>query len=210
MRSTLRDLRRLVGRVMTPPGRPESGWGQQPPQWGQPPPQWNRQPNQWSQRPPNQWGPQPPRRALPQRWIWIAIGSACALTIVVVAVIALSTRSDSGTTNSQNTAGTITGSSEQWIESVCRTGTFAEGHPLPGAESGALCIPKGGSGAISIGTFDSDFRMRNAIAMLRMRYYASSKSSDGTVWVFAVMAGDASILGPLTQFGFTINPAPSQ
>jgi hypothetical protein len=184
-----------------PSGPPPPRWGQQPnQQWGPPAPQWGHQTPPWQQQ-------TPPRSS---RWVWIGIGAACALTVLVVTVIALSSHSDSGNTSRESTAGSISGGWEQWTESVCKTGTFVDGHAPPDAERGAWCLPKTGGGAITIGQYDSDYKMRNAIAMLRMKYYASARTSDGTVWMFAVMAGDESILEPLAQFGFTINTASSR
>jgi len=135
------------------------------------------------------------------------VAAALVVVVVVILVIAVSSHSDSGKASHSGTPGSISGSTEQWVEAVCRTGTFADRNPPPDAEGGALCMPKSGSGVITIGQYDSNFKMRNAIAMLQAKYYASAITSDETVWVFAVMAGDASILEPLTQFGFRINTA---
>ena len=70
-----------------------------------------------------------------------------------------------------------------------------------------MCIAKNGGGPITIGQYVNDFKMRNAMAMLGTKYYAAAMTSDGTIWMFAVMGGNASNLEPLTQFGFIIKTA---
>lgn len=57
---------------------------------------------------------------------------------------------------------------------------------------------------ISIGQYDSDYKMRNDLVLTRENYYASAIESDGTVMVLAVRGAPVE-LQPLTQFGFTIN-----
>lgn len=184
----------------------------QPPQWGPQPRQWGPQPPPPRSRPP-QWGPpQPPqsgpqRRIPSQRTLWLVVAGVGALIAVIVVVLVSSNSSDSSTSSS-GTARRVTGTEENWIESVCRTGTFVDGEGLPDANGRALCKAKNGWGIIAIGEYDSDFKMRNAIAVLRKKYYVSGIEPDGTVVVFVADQGGASILEPLTQFGFTINTAP--
>jgi hypothetical protein len=119
--------------------------------------------------------------------VWIGIGAACALTVLVVVVIALSSGSDSSSTsNSAKTgrsrsAGTLSGIDEQWIELVCRTGTFMDGEGLPDANGTAGCLAKTGASLILMGQYDSEFKMRNAVSQIGAQFYASGIKADGTL-----------------------------
>jgi hypothetical protein len=84
----------------------------------------------------------------------------------------------------QTSAG-FSGTQDNWIESVCITGTFVDGQGgLPGNSGGGLCRAKAGQGFINITQFDSDYKMRNGIAMMRVDYYVSGIETDGTVIAF--------------------------
>jgi hypothetical protein len=101
--------------------------------------------------------------------------------------------------------GTVTGGEMDWVNAVCRLGTFMDGRStLPDATGKGFCQAKNGGDYVSIGEYDSDYKMRNALVLTQERYYASAIGPDGTVVVLAVR-GSASELQPLTQYGFTIN-----
>lgn len=106
----------------------------------------------------------------------------------------------------------IAGVRDDWIESVCKTGTFVDGHGgLPGSSGGALCQARVGRGDyITMSQFDSDYKMRNALAMAQIDYYVSGIEPSGEFVCFSVLPGSSSRpLEPLIQFGFTINRAAS-
>lgn len=133
------------------------------------------------------------------------------IVLVVVGLSLTSSRSSSQSGRTGMTLGSVTGTQDEWIGSVCKTGTFADGRGLPDATGKAMCLPKSGMGYILIGQYDSDFKMRNALAQVGTTYYVSGIEPDGTIVVFAVNQGaGSSILEPLTQFGFTINTAPTR
>ncbi|MCV7408217.1 hypothetical protein AWC05_18875 [Mycobacterium florentinum] len=97
------------------------------------------------------------------------------------------------------------GGQEDWIDAVCQLGTFIDGRgTLPAATGKGMCRAKSGMDYISIGQYDSDYKMRNDLVLTRENYYASAIESDGTVMVLAVRGAPVE-LQPLTQFGFTIN-----
>ena len=82
---------------------------------------------------------------------------------------------------------------------------------LPGSTGGGLCSSRSGPGVINISRFDSDYKMRNGIAMMHVKYYVSGIEPDGTVIAFTTLSGgSADALEPLTQFGFTVNTAPTR
>lgn len=173
----------------------------QPPQWGPPPPQW---------------GPPPPHRSPSQRKVWLVVAGVGVLIAVIVVVVVLSvTRSGSSNQSSSSnpsssTPGGVTGTQDEWMASVCRAGSFRDGQGLPDASSGSgICHATTGDGWILMGKYDSDFKMRNALAQRGIKNYASEIDSDGTEMVFAAYQGGASVLEPLTEFGFTINTAPT-
>ena len=94
---------------------------------------------------------------------------------------------------------------------ICQPGAFRDGIPVGqggifnGALGGGTCIrPISGNGPVYFTQWDSNFKMRNSMAMLRM-CYASAIESDGTISTFSLMASNArgNALAPLAQFGFT-------
>ena len=125
-------------------------------------------------------------------WLAVAgVGALCAV-IVVVVVLSITLSGNSNQSNNGRTPGTVTGTQDEWFESVCKTGTFVDGRGLSDASGGsAMCLPKTGTGYILIGKYDSDFKMRNAIAQRHMKYYVSGIEPDGTVIAFVAGVGDA-------------------
>lgn len=141
----------------------------------------------------------------------VAVTAFVAAAIGLVATgLTSSHEASSSSESSQPPAGMVSGYQDLWIESVCVTGSFVDGRGgLPGSTAGGLCRSRSGQGVINISQFDSDYKMRNAIAMVNIRYYVSGIEPDGTVIAFSTLTGgSADALRPLTQFGFTINTAP--
>ncbi|MCV7175444.1 hypothetical protein [Mycolicibacterium sphagni] len=133
-----------------------------------------------------------------------------AVAVVIAAVVtgpASTNEAGHSGGGNQPVPGTVSGTQDNWIESVCVTGSFVDGQGgLPGSTGGGLCRSRSGRGAISISQFDSDYKMRNGIAMMHVRYYVSGTEPGGTVIAFAAVGGgSADALEPLTQFGFTVN-----
>jgi hypothetical protein len=174
------------------------------------------------------WSRQPRQRKI----IWAVAGAVVAIVAAITfshtagsprtlgRVTGTPGHSDQSNGSSSPSPGRVTGTSDEWIESVCKTGSYQDGEGGPDTVGGANCSTKDGSGEILIRQYDSDFKMRNAVAQLfklrQDKYYASGIDSDGTIEVFFADSGDlfafsggsSSILEPLTQFGFTINTAP--
>ena len=157
------------------------------------------------------YGPPPGDAARRKLWIFLGVAvGVIVLVAVVVAVTVVKHGSASGGTSAgggSSSSGTVTGTEDNWFEAVCKTGTFMDhGGNLPGARGRGFCIPRAGrTPSISIGQFDSDYKMRNAVAAASMTYYVAGVEPDGTVICFAIYGKDASPLEPLTQFGFTVN-----
>jgi Protein of unknown function (DUF2510) len=161
-------------------------------------------------RPSRTWPPSAGRPS--QKTLLFLAGAAVLIVIVVVAVVATrpSKSNQSAGDASQSGLSAISGTQDNWIESVCVTGTFVDGEGgLPGNSGGGLCRAKGAQGMINISQFDSDYKMRNGIAMMHVQYYVSGIEPDGTVIAFSVLGagGSPTALEPLTQYGFTVNSA---
>lgn len=111
---------------------------------------------------------------------------------------------DAGGTSS----GSISGTSEDWVQAICKPGKFMDGiqtvsGPFVGATGGGTCVgPQAGPGPVYVTQWDSNFKMRNAMAMLRM-CYASAIESGGVIDTFSVNGRNTAALAPLAHFGFS-------
>lgn len=148
---------------------------------------------------------------------WILLCGIAVIAVVAATIAFAATRpTSSGEAGhsgegSQPHAGELSGSLDNWIESVCITGSFVDGQGgLPGSTGGGLCRSRAGHGVINISQFDSDYKLRNGIAMLNIKYYVAGIEPDGTAIAFSTLGGSADALKPLTQFGFTIISAPAR
>lgn len=201
--------------------RSSSAYGTPPPHYPAPP-HYSAEPHRGTAPPP--YGtPQhvapplapPPRK--PIRRTWLLLPGAAVLTIVVVVIAVVATRSSSSNEAGQPGAasqphpGMVSGTQDNWVESVCITGTFVDGQGgLPGSFGGGLCRSRSGHSILNISRFDSDYKMRNGIAMMQVKHYVAGIEPDGTVISFSTLrGGSADALEPLTQFGFTVNTAPT-
>ncbi len=138
--------------------------------------------------------------------------------VIAVGVLVIGACSQSGSSDSEPsgqdvevdapTQRTISGTSEDWLSAVCELGRlYDKGTSLPGAVGGAICAPRITTGnpntLIRIAQFDSEFKMRNALAA-RLTKYAAVTEYEGLIWTFSIIENDPSPLQPLEQFGFSI------
>jgi hypothetical protein len=210
---------------MTHPPQPLPGWYPDPAgsggqRW------WDGQ--RWTVqcRPPSQPRYGPLRPDASRRTVRLVVAGVAVLFVALMIAVVVSNSSNSsgrgdasggggapGTSSGRGDAsggsdarGVVTGSQDQWIQSVCKLGTFFDGsRVLTDTTGSANCRAESGS-IILIGQYESDFKMRNSLNILHIKYYASTIEPDGTTVVFAVWGDrDPSALEPLTKFGFTIN-----
>jgi hypothetical protein len=154
--------------------------------------------------------PGPARHRRDNRW----------LMVIAVGGLVIGACSQSGSSGSETSGQdvevaapvqrTISGTSDDWLSAVCEPGRFFDrGSSMPGAVGGATCSPRIATGnpnsLIWITQFDSDFKMRNALAARLTKYFASTEH-NGLLWTFSVIENDPSPLRPLEQFGFSIEP----
>lgn len=143
-----------------------------------------------------------------RRYFWVILGVVGTVISIVVIIVLIEhlTSNENSPKSSPSYRGPVSGSEDEWLDAICATGTFVDaGGDLPDAAQGTgFCKARFGQGSISIGKYDSDFKMRNALAQTAKTYYVSGIESDGTVIVFAVDTSQLA-LKPLTKFGFTIN-----
>jgi hypothetical protein len=175
------------------------------------------------QHPPNQpppygaYPPYPPPKSGPKKPSWFSRQSAqtkallagAAVLVVVLIVVIAASNSGGSANNSGGSGGThVSGSRDDWLQAVCKDGTYriptSDMPVFNGATGAGVCLARSG-GTIFVGQWDSDYMMRNAFTMSRLRCYAAAREGD-TVTAFAP-APNASerALEPLTQFGFTIH-----
>ncbi len=163
-----------------------------------------------------------PQSAQPQRWralsrgvrVGIGIGAAAAVVITVVAIVLGSRSTGQGVPGdgaNQPVDLVPPSTPDDWLASVCRAGTFADGHTFPGAVRGGLCVSPQ-KGVIYIGKYASTFAVQNDLAMGAGSSYATTTDSTGALWVFLAMGsnGDPSAVLPLRQFGFQIDTVPQR
>lgn len=97
--------------------------------------------------------------------------------------------------------------SEDWIASVCKPGTYQNGkggNVLSGSTGSAQCYGNAG-GTIFVGTYDSEFRFNNAMARFPSNSrYATRSDNSGRLWVFVSPNGYTD-LQPLASFGFAVH-----
>lgn len=142
----------------------------------------------------------------PTLWLVVLLaGGIAALLIVGAAVLAkrhAATSDDQSRPHPDST-------SQDWIEAVCKRGTYQNGrgnNVLAGATGSAMCYGKS-SGTIFVGTYESQFRFDNdAASFLRRGAYATLGDDRGRLWVFYCPNGSAS-LSALSQYGFTLRGA---
>jgi hypothetical protein len=147
----------------------------------------------------------------------LIVGLSAAVVVVVVMLIvgiALLVRDDDASTASNAGAGhpdtVLSGSSDQWLASVCAPGRFAD-QPVTSADmlSYSLCLSARDQSPMSVMSFSSQFAADNAAEMYTKNggQYASGVDKGGTVWIFTASWQDkANSLNPLQEFGFTIHP----
>ncbi|MBX7135036.1 MAG: hypothetical protein K1X67_20415 [Fimbriimonadaceae bacterium] len=161
-----------------------------------------------------------------KRWVsqyYLTIGGAVSsdrrvLLIASLAVVAIFVGAGCGGTGSKSASkggddtrssstGSISGSTEDWLQALCQPGKFMDGMrsdgPFSGSIGGGTCIgPVSGRGPVYLTQWDSNYKMRNAMAMMHM-CYASAIESSGTIDTFSVIGQNTAALQPLSQFGFS-------
>lgn len=114
--------------------------------------------------------------------------------------------SQSSQDSTTTAAGTVSGTNEDWLQAICQSGGYIDGirgDMFSGATGGGYCIrPRSGSGPVYFSQWESSYKMRNSMAMLRM-CYASVVESGGMIETFSVIGRNTAALQPLAQFGFT-------
>jgi hypothetical protein len=132
------------------------------------------------------------------------------LVAVLVAVIAANNFGGSASHSGGSGRSHVSGSRDDWLQAVCKDGTYrtptSDMPVFNGATGAGVCLARNG-GTIFVGQWDSDYMMRNAFTMSRLRYYAAASDGD-TVTAFASLQRSEKALEPLTQFGFTISELP--
>jgi len=142
-----------------------------------------------------------------------SVHTATAAVAVAIAVLATSACGGStktstsgggapGAEGSGSSAGSISGTSDDWLSAVCTPGRFVDGAPMSGATGGGSCEASNGGGFVFITQWDSDFKMRNAMQKMG-QCYASIVYDSGSIDTFSTRPATANALSPLTQFGFT-------
>lgn len=139
------------------------------------------------------------------RWL---VGVGAGVVVVALAGVLMSTSSNAGGGSSSTQS-----SSDDWLAAVCKPGTFADGHALPGATGGGLCLPRqGNNGPIYAMTYASAFKANNDLVMATPGSAYAHRTDGDTTWIFVAFGnkGDASAVQPLTQYGFEIDVAPQR
>lgn len=143
-------------------------------------------------------------RALPSIVIWLSGALVLAILALIVVGIALLVNDKHSAAHDRSAASST---SEEWIASVCQLGTYRNGeggNVLSGATGSAMCYgdPKG---TIFVGSYESEFRLDNAISRFpRNSKYATLTDDSGQVWVF-FSPNHYTNFEPLTQFGFIVH-----
>lgn len=94
---------------------------------------------------------------------------------------------------------------DDWIPAVCQPGTYSDSRSvLRSADASALCRPLGGGGgAILIGQYSEQFKVRNDLVLFKRAEYATMSTSDGRICMF-IAPGAPGHLDALGAYGFDI------
>lgn len=202
----------------------------QPPYWsGQPrqPANDPRYPPQYVPEQVRPYGSYPPSQPVPgvkrswlsrqtsQTKVLLLVGATVFAVGLVVAISVIGSGS-SGSGAGAIDGSHISGSRDQWLQAVCRDGSYSEPRAnemfpeglFPNATGSGACMAAHSNfpGAVPIwlGQWDSDYMMRNDLTGRRMGSYAAA-SDRNLITAFAVRPRVRDALEPLTQFGFTIH-----
>jgi hypothetical protein len=145
---------------------------------------------------------------------WLLAGAALVAVLVFVGIAQWSSDTDSGSTGALSTttgsaadSGTISGSLDDWLASVCAPGAFYDGTSFPGATGGGACLSRKTQGQqvqVYLLQYDSEFKQNNDLAAYRMIRCARIITDSGRRTVFGVMENNDLPLQPLKQFGIEI------
>jgi hypothetical protein len=161
----------------------------------------------------------PPRGSNSPAPTWLRLGRnrnirllAIVGALVAVAILALliSSSGDSGEPGAGETSDGfgLSGSLDDWLSEMCRPGSYKEpaAEALGSATSSGYCaVDPGGRGYVFVGTYSSEFMMRNDLANLGA--YAVGERGN-TMVVFALGPGqrEPGPLQPLEAHGFVLKP----
>jgi len=138
--------------------------------------------------------------------VWIG-AAVLAAAVLLVALVLANKSDDSSSAAGENR---ISGSFDDWLQSVCQSGTYIDGAQVPfiNATGSGSCRPSHGytGGRIWIGNWNSDYVMRNDMVAGHCTYYVSGRNGQ-LITAFAVQGRSSEPLAPLTQFGYSINTA---
>ncbi|MDN5760425.1 MAG: hypothetical protein L0H59_18205 [Tomitella sp.] len=175
--------------------------------------------------------PQPPTpdRATP-RWVWPVVGLLVVLVVVLAIVIGVTVGGDDSDGDGGGIAASgaalagdsdpdeipkASGGRSEWLEAVCKPGTFERDEPLTdNSGPGAHCIGKGHTGetgSVEQLMYANTFLMNNDLQgplsngdrFGSTHWYAATEALNGYVVYFAPSKDQ---LEPLTEFGFTLPP----
>lgn len=142
----------------------------------------------------------------------LSIIAVCIVAVVVLIIgtaILSSSKDETPPSTAAAASGdseSITGSLREWQEAVCYLGSLRQGGGgFPSATGRDRCQADGDlSTVIFFGKFDSDYLMRNDLALMQIRFYTSAISSDQSVVAIAITGTSSKALNPLREFGFEI------
>lgn len=143
--------------------------------------------------------------------IGLSVSLAIVAVLLVVGLVALFSPNDSTSTSDATTASpeTLSGTSDQWMASICAPGKYMDGGVnLPESISEGVCVPKRGGGGVAIGKFRSSFAAENAAVMHTRANggsYAIGTDRGGAVWIFVHPSRSGVALVDLQKFGFTLH-----
>lgn len=151
----------------------------------------------------------------PRPGVRVVVGLAIALVAVAAVVTATNLLGDGATSVSSDIqpggpgthTASVAGGLDDWLDSVCEPGTFADRHSLPGADGGGICIAQARRGPIYVAHYSSDFALKNDLAKVSPgSSYAQLTDLSGTIWVFVAWdsRGDSTAVSPLVSYGFEI------
>lgn len=153
----------------------------------------------------------------PFPWKWIAIIIGVFLAATLLLVIGFTIGSQEGDANetqvAPSTPATEADSSmDDWLEAVCAPGTYgASSNVLKNSITRPMSCRtparNGRAPIISIGTYDSNFLLKEDLHATNYGHVATATLTDGRMVIFALTRGVVSpeyFLNPLKEFGFDV------
>lgn len=163
--------------------------------------------------------------APPFPWKWIAITIGVFLAAILLLVIGFTIGSQDEDANetqvapstpatevAPSTPAEADSSMDDWLEAVCAPGTYgASSNVLKNSITRPMSCRaptrNGRAPIISIGTYDSNFLLKEDLHATNYGHVATATLTDGRMIIFALTRGVVSpeyFLNPLTEFGFDV------